>query len=136
MTEQSLFDYETAKFEFDNATEELREILAKINAPKSLDLQKVATKTQYSGEIYTSLIVKKDKIIIEHDRAHKELIRVKANVERAFSVLDGLERKYCYMRYILSMSNKEIASHYKAPLEKILSVRKTVLEKIRDIECL
>ena len=42
MTEQSLFDYETAKFEFDNATEELREILAKISAPKSLDLQKRA----------------------------------------------------------------------------------------------
>lgn len=135
MTEQSLFDYETAKFEFESATEELKTTLSRLYSIKSIDFQKIG-ETQYNDDIIYKLMTRKDKQEQRHKRAHQDFIKVKANLERAFSVLEHLERWYFHKRYILSMTHKEISEEFSVPLEKLVIIRKSLLAKIKDVECL
>lgn len=129
MTEQALFDYETAKFEFEMTLQNLRETSARLYSPKSIDLTKIG-ETEYNGDYTTNLIAKIEAQEKEYHEAQKAFLKAQSNYEKALTVLEYWERDYCYKRYVQSMSNQDIARAYKCPLENVFNVRKSILSKI------
>ncbi|MBQ3589921.1 MAG: hypothetical protein II980_05665 [Clostridia bacterium] len=134
MTEQDLFNYEMTKIIFDDTSEKLKSIFSKLYSISSVDFNKIHTSNEsYNSDIIPDLIEKKQFLQRAFDEACKEYTQAKSDYDKALSVLNCVERAYCHKRYILSLNNKEIALSLNVPIESLYFLRKSILEKIKDI---
>ena len=135
MTEQSLMDYEGAKFELDTIAEDFNELRAKMYSASSVDYSKTGSKAtpgQYDNRI-VNYIDKAQEVQEAHKIALSEWQTAIYNYALALTVLDPVERAYCQKRYIEAKTNKEIAKNFKCSLRKVYYIRKSVLQKIKNL---
>jgi len=135
MNEQQLMNYEGAKYEFDILTEEFNEIKAKMFSVGSINFSKVGSHpTQKPNDDRLIENIEKMSIIREaHEIALSELQQVNFDFESALIALDPVERAYCRKRYIEAKTNLEISKELKCSLRKVFYIRKSVLQKIKDL---
>lgn len=135
MNEQQLMNYEGAKYEFDILTEEFNEIRAKMFSVGSVNFSKVGSRSTRNpnDDRLIENIEKMGNIREAHGIALSELQQAKFDFENALIALDPVERAYCQKRYIEAKTNKEIAKCFQCSVRKVFYIRKSVLQKIKDL---
>lgn len=135
MTEQDLLDYEGAFCEKEELLNEYMELKSEYFSCGTVDLQR-AGKNGTVADVQERLINLVDKM----EQKSKERIKAQAEFDHsydciglAYTVCNIAERDYLQKRYILCLTNKEIAKLTCMQIRDIYRIRKNILEKIKNL---
>lgn len=135
MTEQDLLNYESSQCEKNELQDDFFELKSKYASYGTVDYARIGrpgTVNDYNDRLI-KIVEQMEQVSNARSKAQAEFDKSLDCYHKALAVCTTTEKDYLYKRYIACMTNKEIAKAICLPIRDVYYLRKSILEKIKDL---